>query len=249
MKIIIKNSKKLSLVGNLEHVDYNKIIIMSHGFTGNKSEFGSFDYIFNSFVKAGFTTLAFDFSGCGESDNDTLTVQKQVNDLRCVINYANSKGYKKIGLFGYSLGGLISLKCYNKNISSLVLWAPVTSKKEVDLEKKYSEEQLLELKEKGYITKTSDKGLRKEVNIDGKIFEEFLEINQDELMSSIKSPLLIIHGDEDKSVPLADSKRALEILSENIDSKLVIIKEGSHYLKGQLDLLIYPAIDWFKKYL
>ena len=39
-KINFKNSKGLNLVGNLYTTECDSVVIMSHGFTGDKSEWG-----------------------------------------------------------------------------------------------------------------------------------------------------------------------------------------------------------------
>lgn len=49
---------------------------MTHGFTGNKEQFGKFKEIAENLNQAGFNALSFDFSGCGESGEDAITVKK-----------------------------------------------------------------------------------------------------------------------------------------------------------------------------
>jgi hypothetical protein len=49
-KVIFENSKNQSLVGHLYTSESESIIIMSHGFTGDKSEHGRFDKVAESFV-------------------------------------------------------------------------------------------------------------------------------------------------------------------------------------------------------
>jgi esterase/lipase len=146
---------------------------MAHGFTGDKSEWGRFDKTAEVLNKSGYNVLAFDFSGSGESDDDSLTVDKQVDDLNCAINYVLDKGFKRIGLLGLSLGGFVSLKVYSaeKSIKTMVLWAPVTDKKENYAEKKFNQEELKELKEKGYITKIMKAGVRRKIIIDKQMIE------------------------------------------------------------------------------
>jgi len=193
--------------------------------------------------------LAFDFSGSGESDDDSLTVGKQVDDLNCAIKYVSDKGFKKIGLLGLSLGGLICLKVYSpdKNIKTMVLWAPVTAKKENYAEKKFTPEQLQELKEKGYVTRIREKGIRKRIIIDKQMTYDREAVNQKEILSRIDCPVLIIHGNKDESVPLEDSKSAIQYL--NPESKLEIIEGANHDFTEQLDAFITLSTNWFKQYL
>lgn len=248
-KVNFKNSRNLNLVGNLYPADSNSIIIMAHGFTGDKSEWGRFAPTAEVLNKAGYNVLVFDFSGSGESDDDSLTVGKQVDDLNCAIKYVSDKGFKKIGLLGLSLGGLVSLKVHSpeKNIKTMVLWAPVTDKKENYAEKKFNPEELKELKEKGYITKIMEAGIRKKIIIDKQMVKDRESVNQKELLPHIDCPVLIIHGNQDESVPLEDSKSAIKYLSP--ESKLEIIHGADHQFSEQLDTIIELSINWFKRYL
>jgi pimeloyl-ACP methyl ester carboxylesterase len=70
------------------------------------------------------SALASDFSGCGESDDDSLPVAKQVDDLRSAI--ARAQGFQRIGLFGNSLGTLICLRAYSPEIATMILMGAVT---------------------------------------------------------------------------------------------------------------------------
>lgn len=248
-KVNFKNSRNQNLVGNLYLADNESIIIMAHGFTGDKSEWGRFDKTAEALNKAGYNVLAFDFSGSGESDDDSLSVDKQVDDLNCAIRFVSDKGFKELGLLGLSLGGLVSLKVYSseKKIKTMVLWAPVTAKKENYAKKKFGPEELKELKEKGYITKIMEAGIRKKIIIDKQMIYNRESVNQKELLSNIDCPVLIIHGDKDESVPLEDSKNAIRYLSS--DSKLEIIKGATHDFTEQIDNIIDLTTKWFRDYL
>lgn len=246
-KVVFKNSRGKKLVGDFYKADSDKCIILCHGFTGDRHEWGRMDKTAQSLNKANYNILNFDFSGSGESDDDSITVKKEIDDLKSAIKFVKEKEFSNIGLLGLSLGGLVSLKNYTKKIKAMVLWAPVTSKKENYAQKQFNESEIKELEEKGFITKMMKEGIRKKIIIDKKIIEEREAINQKELLSKVKVPVLIIHGDKDESVPLEDSKNATQYLPE--DSKLEIIEEADHGFSEQLDELIELSLNWFKKYL
>jgi pimeloyl-ACP methyl ester carboxylesterase len=246
-KVIFRNSRKKLLVGHLYTSESKSTIIMSHGFTGDKSEWGRFDKVAQSLNQAGYNVLTFDFSGCGESDDDTLTVDKQVDDLKSAIKFIKLKGYQKIGLFGHSLGGLISLKCYTPEIVTMVLWAPVTNKIKYKLDKRYSEEQLLELDQKGYITKKRDKGIRKKILIDKQMLSDRKSVNPKDLLKNIDCPVLIIHGKQDESVPYTDSEKARELLSDQ--SRLELIDKADHGFYDHINIIVDLSKEWFLNHL
>lgn len=246
-RIIFKNSRNQSLVGNLYSSESESIIIMSHGFTGDKSEEGRFDKVAESLNKSGYNVLTFDFSGCGESEDDTLTVGKQVDDLKSAIKFVKSKGYKKIALFGHSLGGLISLKCFTPEIITMVLWAPVTAKVKYSWDKEYSKEQLEELSKKNYVTKSKDKGVRKTIQIDKQMFIDRESLNQKKLLKKVKCPVLIIHGKQDLSVPYSDSEDAIKLLTKK--SKLELVDKAGHGFYDSMNIIVNLSNAWFRKHI
>jgi len=245
-KVNFKNSRRINLVGNFYKAPSKSVIIMCHGFTGDKSEWGRFDKAAQTFNKEKFNVLNFDFSGSGESENDSLTVDKQVDDLNSAIQFVLDKGFENIGLLGLSLGGLVSVKAYNPKIKTMVLWAPVTHAKE-NYRSRFTEEQLEELDKKGYITKIRSKGIRKKIIIDKQMIIDREAVNQKKILSRVKCPVFIIHGDSDDRVPCQDSKNAIKYLSS--ESKLEIIKNADHGFIEQLDKIIKLSSNWFKKYL
>ncbi|MBT3297484.1 alpha/beta hydrolase [archaeon] len=246
-KVNYINSRGLNLVGNLyiTNPHSNSIIIMCHGFTGNKHEIGRFDIAATKFHDKGYNVLNFDFSGSGESDDDTLTVGKQVDDLESTIKYVQDKGYSNIALLGLSLGGLVSLKVYNPKIKSLVLWAPVTAAHK-NYCNRFNTEQLQELNESGYITRTRTKGVRKKILIDPQIIKDRENVDQKYLCSRINCPVLIVHGDQDDRIPLQNSIDALQYFPKN--SRLEIISGADHLFFDQVNQFIDLSVEWYKHY-
>jgi len=245
-KVNFKNSRDLNLVGKFYSANSDKAVIMSHGFTGDKSEWGRFDKIAEALKKANYNVLSFDFSGCGESDDDSITVEKEVDDLKHAIDFIKKRGYKEIGLFGHSVGGLISLRNYNGDVKTMVLTAPVTDSGDTYAEEKFAPKQLKELEEEGYITKTRNKGIRRKFMIDKEYIIERKTLNQDNLLIPIKCPVLIVHGDKDDNVPLEWSRSAIKKLPQ--DSKLEIISGKDHDFVGSNEV-IQLTVNWFKKHL
>jgi hypothetical protein len=87
MKIItFYNSRKLKLVGNLYSVDSKSLVIIAHGFTNDKFSNGRFEKLASAWNSIGHNAFAFDFSRCGESEQDFITVSNQVDDLKSAMN-------------------------------------------------------------------------------------------------------------------------------------------------------------------
>jgi uncharacterized protein len=87
------------------------IVILSHGLEGDSSR----QYItgmVKNFNAHGFDCLAWNFRSCSGELNQTKTFYHSgaTEDLETVIKHSLSKGYNKIYLVGFSLGGNLTLK-------------------------------------------------------------------------------------------------------------------------------------------
>lgn len=243
-RLNIKNSRNLNLIADFYKGNKDSIIVMSHGFTGDRHEWGRNTKNALSFQEEGYNVLTFDFSGCGESDDDSLTVAKQVDDLNCIIKFISKEKISNICLFGHSLGGLVSLICYSPIINCIILSAPITNKREGYLEYKFSKDQQNELKEKGYITKVRDEGVRRKFIIDQQMIIDRETVDQEEILSNIDCPVLIIHGKDDEVVPVNDSISAMHYLNDQ--AKLEIIENTGHNFEGSVKTRGNLAINWLK---
>lgn len=84
------------------------IVIYMHGNAGCKLEGESYR---NLLLPAGINIFSFDFSGCGLSEGEWVTLgHKEKKDLATVIAYLNSLGtVSKIGVWGRSMGAATSI--------------------------------------------------------------------------------------------------------------------------------------------
>lgn len=244
-RVEFENSRGLTLVGNFWSADSDAGIVMAHGFTGNKEEWGKFTEIADSLNSIGYNVLSFDFSGCGESGDDSITIEKEVDDLGSAIEFCRSQGVERFGLFGLSQGGLIALKNYRENVKTVVLVAPLTHKIEDYRDRKLSDEQVRELEEKEYTVRTREKGNRDEFIIPKQVIERKESLDQDKILQDIECPVLIIHGSEDETVPLEHSRKAVEKLEQ---AELEVINDD-HYFEDSVDQVASSAENWFKKHL
>ena len=89
----------------------NSIIVLSHGLEGDTSR----QYItgmVKNFNANGFDCLAWNFRSCSGEMNQTKTFYHSgaTHDLESIVKFSLSKGYDKIYLIGFSLGGNLTLK-------------------------------------------------------------------------------------------------------------------------------------------
>jgi alpha-beta hydrolase superfamily lysophospholipase len=106
-----------------------KFIVACHGLFSSKNsrkyiELGTY------FRKKGYHVLRFDFRGCGNSAGNFLeaTIENRIKDLTEVLDFiCKYQSTPNIGLFGSSLGGVISVLLASRalfpQIQALVIWS------------------------------------------------------------------------------------------------------------------------------
>ena len=248
-RVTFLNSRRLTLVGNFFPSTSAASVILAHGFTSDKSSRGRFTRIAQALNDSAYTVLAFDFSGCGESDDDSLTAAKQVDDLRSAIAYMQARGFRRIALWGHSLGSRICLQAYSPEIATLVLTGAATGPLYYHWEDYYSAEQLRELAATGYLTVRLNEGLRREVVIEAQMLKDFAEFDQAAALSRIQCPVLIIHGDAD-----AEERQLLELSQRGLHylptaSRLEVIHGAPHNFLAHLDRVIELGQAWLLEHL
>ena len=93
----------------------NKLVILSHGLEGSSRRPYMLGMI-KELNKNGFDSLAWNCRSCSEDLNRLPRLYHHVDyeDLDKVINHAISRGYSKISLLGFSMGGNLSLHWLHK---------------------------------------------------------------------------------------------------------------------------------------
>ncbi len=224
------------------HGDAQKVdacIISCHGLLASKDS-PKYMLLAESLSECGYSTLRFDFRGCGESEGnlENSHISNRLKDLDAVINYATIElGFNRFGLFGSSMGGYVSfLKAsLEPKVKALV-----------SLVSPFSMAELFD-------TKGSS---QKSFEIDGILFGgNFLNDMKahgtltKEALESIKCPTLIFHGDFDLLVPVKHAHRLFESLTTK--KMIKIIRGGDHIFSHPVHLneIIKLSSEWFMKYL
>lgn len=214
-KIYFQNSKGDKLCGVIINPSGSKerpIIVMAHGFSTSKNS-ASLTAISEKLNNNSISTLRFDFYGHGESEGsfEDITVSEAVDDILQAIRYLKSKGYKKIGLMGSSFGGIASIMAASEtnDLYVVALKSPVSDYETKEVIVK-SEEELEEWREKGYRYYVSGDGRKLKLNYS--FFEDAVKNNGYEAAPRIQAPTLIVHGDNDESVPYEQSVKLSKII-------------------------------------
>jgi len=204
-------------------------IIISHGFKGFK-DWGFFPFTAEYLASKGFNVLTFNFShnGVGKNSNEFNELEKfekntislEVSELNEIINACKKgifSGWKpqSIGILGHSRGAGISIiaAAINENLNSICCWAPIAK---FD---RYSERQKSEWRNQGYfevLNTRTNQIMRMSVDILNDIeVNKNDKLNIEKAVKSLKVPFLIIHGEQDLTVPIKES----ELIFECADKK------------------------------
>lgn len=224
-KMVFESKAGLKISGRMFKPDMKKekypVVIFSHGFNGCYAYQEQYGFEFSD---AGICCFMFDFCGGGvnsTSDGNMLdmTVQSECDDLEAVIRNIKALDYvdsERIYLWGESQGGFVSALVAAKlqeQISGLILWFPAfvipdgaKSRHEAGIHEVFG------------------------VQISKRFDEEAMLIDIYEKLAQYKKPVLIIHGDQDETVPVSYSVRAAEICE---NAELIVVPGAGHGFEEQ----------------
>ena len=215
--LLTVNGQKLR--GVLENKEGKHLVVLVHGFTGNWE--GAKHILLNLSKRLqaeGFAVIRFSCRGTFPSEGmfKEMTVVREVEDLNAILAYARAQGYEHIHLLGESMGGALITLAYDETISSMTYWYAAFDFPDTDFASKITDDVHALAAKQGWVPYKS-----------WQLGREFIEsINQyvlyDEL-KKIKCPTIILHGDADEEVPVAQAQKAFDLLQS---------KKEIHILKG-----------------
>ena len=218
-------------------------VILCHGFTGDKYEWGRFTETATSLNMVGYDALFFDFSGSGENERELITLSKQARDLEDVYDWVKTQGYSNIAAIGLSFGGLTLLVANLPEIKTKVFWAPGFY-----LKKMFPSSMARNLKKKPLVIPSS--GEFEPITIDHTFVENLSSYDTNSYLEKLASPTLIIQGTGDTTIGLDNTREAFKRLPQDDHHNLVEIDDATHDFSGEhLVKFIEFTIQWLKKYL
>jgi hypothetical protein len=227
-KIIFSNSKGDKLVGILSDPDRDRtqpVVVLCHGFSTSKDgrTYMGLEEILNL---KGITTFRFDFYGHGESGGrfEDITTSEAVDDVLNALEYVHNSGFKQIGLFGSSFGGMASILAASRSDlpSLLALKSPVTDYRNMALTQ-LSDAEAEEWKEKGFIEIEPINDEKRRLNFS--FYQDAKKTHAYDAALEISIPTLIVHGEADETVPIEQSRKAADLIP---DCRLATIPGCDH---------------------
>ena len=201
-------------------------VILCHGFLSTK-ESRTNRRLTELLIPQGIATLGFDWHGMGQSSEKlaTIGIQKCLDQLNSAFWWLQEQGISRIGLMGSSFGGLMALLFSPRqpNLAALALKCPVVDFPEV-LRCEFGEAAMEEWKHTNHIPDIL--GGTTPIPLDYAFFEECLEFIGYSAAQKIRTPTLIVHGEEDELIPKHQIDRLLASLPQ--EKRLDLLPGADH---------------------
>ncbi len=211
----------LSAVAHLPAVVPAPVVVCSHGLLSTK-ESQKFISVCNALASEGFCSLRFDFSGCGQSGRRSGAglIDARRRDLASVMAFALKQPYSdgRLGLFGSSLGGFLSLLAANERPE--MVFATVSWSAPFDVGSKHARKV-------------------------EEIFPEGLGSPADLTGLDRAGRVLLLHGQSDEIVPWTESVQIYNRLKD--PSRLFLLRNADHRIRepSWRTLAIRETMIWF----
>ena len=243
------------------------IVIISHGFA---EHFSRYDYFTDSLNQSGYGVIRYDLRGHGRNKKDLGHIQSFedfILDLEEIYKETlRSFPSIPIFLFGHSMGGLITAIFGSKSaleLRGIVLSGPAVG--ELPSAKNLNRKLvkfLCKINDKFMIRNPIDKSLCKNEEVyyeylndefvlhkaSLRFYYEFLFVGPDNILKAkdkFSLPVLIVHGEEDKIVPISISKSFFNSISSR-DKTFKEYKSLYHEIlnEKERDYVIKDIISW-----
>ena len=184
-------------------------------------------------AEAGYAAYVFDFCGGtvggnkSDGSNNEMSILTEASDLEAVLESARSWDFvdaDKIVLLGGSMGGLVTTVVgsgHQDEIAGMILMYPALSAKVDSGAEQY----------------TTEDEVPEDVSLFGgwihvgkNYITDLWKVDFDQMLSSYRGHMLLLHGDQDSTVPISWSEKVKEIIP---DCEYHVIKDGGHEFFGQ----------------
>jgi dienelactone hydrolase len=212
-------------------------VVMVHGFKGF-SRFAFLPYLADRLAEAGISAVTFNFSGSGiGEDMETFSepeafeensYTRELHDLGIVIAHGERQGWlgEQHGLWGHSRGGGIAVlrAARDTHIHALVTWAAISTVK------RWPYDIADEWRARGYL-EVSNARTGQLFRLKTPVLDEATEHGDGMLdiaaaAETLLCPWLIVHGDADETVHLAEGEQLAE--AAGLNAELLAIEGATH---------------------
>ena len=244
-------------------------VVLVHGFKGFR-KWGAWPSLMRALALAGHAAVSFDFSRNGigaDGEFSALdlfrenTHTREVDELRAVIDALaegrlGGRKTGRIGVVGHSRGGgaAVIAAAEDERIGALVTLAAIA-----DIPSRWTEEHAAAWRRGGDVPIENTR-TKQQMPI-GPDYWVDLQQNRERLdiaaaAARVTQPWLIVHGDADTSVPVADAHALFEAAGEN--AELMLVKGADHVFgvkhpyagpTDDLRTVAEATLDWCEEHL
>lgn len=219
------------------------LVILLHGFTSSKDRPHN-QLAASAMRDAGFATLRFDLYGHGESSGEFRkhTLYKWISNTMAVIDYARGLGYTELYLSGHSQGGLVASLAAGMEadrISGLILRAPAFMIPQCARDGNLLGQRI----DPDHVPDSLP--TIKDLTLDGNYIRVAQTIRVEDTAGRFEKPVLIVHGDEDDTVPLTVSQ---QMAARYKDCSLAVIAGESHHFDRHPEQMQEIIRNWLLKH-
>ena len=246
-RISFANSSGDTLSGVLHHPAPGTprgAVILCHGMESNKDS-EKLVYLARAMAQRGIMALRFDFRYVGESSGkfEDITYSGEVEDLKAahaLVQSRNPGG--KTAILGSSMGGTVALlfAAQQSSLAALVtVAAPIHPERFPS--RVLTPAQAEQWRVQGF---THYNGQR--INLS--LLRDLEGLNVPEAVKNINCPVLILHGDADEVVPVAEAREIYAALAHS--KRLSILPATDHRLSDPavMQRALAEALDWLTQH-
>ena len=183
-------------------------VIFSHTFLSDRHASGMFDSLGRALRRAGYATLAFDFSGHGESGDEIITFDPLIEDFRSASGWLADQGFARQICVGHEFGAAVALRSRPPAVQTYVLVSPVLGPLSYDWDLVFSDVQLSDLERHGTTTVPDDScSVRRHFTINKGTLADMSMVSGEKALRGVTAPILITHDSFDEETGLVDRTR------------------------------------------
>ena len=205
----------------------DRAVILCHGFLSNKNS-NTNRRLADILISKGISTLRFDWSGMGDSEGTfaDVTVGTCCDQLERAFEYIHTQQYSRIGLIGSSYGGHIAILVAPRHptLLALGLKCPVPDFAEM-LRLEFGEAAIDHWRRSGEIPNVT--GGNSPIELGYGFYEDCLKHDAYSAATTIKAPVMIVHGEQDELVPIHQIQQLNDSLQG--DTRLHLLPEANHH--------------------
>lgn len=235
------NNELTVTVYGYENLGKNPTLIYVHGFKGFK-DWGFVPFTAEYFESKGYAVITFNFShnGIGKIKDEFTEVDKfadntyslEVSELSEMIDayffgFFGNNSNSRIGLIGHSRGGAIAILTAKKRkeVNAVAVWSSIAS---VD---RYTTRQKKEWIKQGYaeiVNSRTNQVMKLNLSVLDDIEKnKEKKLNIEYAVEKYNRPLLIVHGEQDLTVPVKEGRRIFNA-SNPKKTRLITIPAAGH---------------------